>query len=195
VGLRADSPSSTSLTDSGPVDSGALTAAIPARTALSARFRLPYYLIPGDLLLLSPMYLVNQDAYAAMALSAANGGLLGLQHGWATPIGRFQFVLGRELGINFYGLFNKQQLLVVDGDASAPLRLVNFKSISFDLPVLEFRLFRAFSSDQSSEVFVQLFTAADVPYSASYEATGDAVDLDTVWSVGLRLMFDWRNYW
>lgn len=169
--------------------------AIPARAALSTRIRLPYYLIPGDLPLLSPICLVNRDAYAAMALTAANGGLLGLQHGWATPIGRFQFVLGRELGVNFYGLFSKQQLLTVDGDAGATPNLVNFKSISFDLPVLEFRLFRAFSSDQSSEVFVQLFTAADVPYSASYEATGAAVDLDTVWSVGLRLMFDWRNYW
>jgi hypothetical protein len=195
LGLRSDSPSSNSVVGSGRVKSGALTAAIPARTAVSARFRAPYYLVPGDLLLLAPMYLINHEAYTAMALTAVNGGVLGLQHGWATPIGRFQFVLGRELGVNFYGLFDKQQLLMVDDEGGPGLRLVNFRSIGFDMPVLEYRPFRAFSSDQSSEVFLQLFTTVDVPYSSSYEATGASVDLNTVWSVGLRLMFDWRNYW
>jgi hypothetical protein len=195
LGLRADSPSSSDVVTSGRASGGSLTAAIPARTAVSLRLRAPYYLIPGDLVLLSPMYLVSPDAYTAMALTAANGGLFGLQHGWATPIGRFQFVLGRELGVNFYGLFNKQQLLMIDGDAGVQLGLVNFKSVSFDMPVLEYRAFRAFSSDQSSEVFMQLFVAADVPYSASLESSGASVDLNTVWSVGLRLLFDWRNYW
>jgi hypothetical protein len=194
LGFRADSPSSNAISSFDRDVSGALTAAIPARSALSTRIRMPYYLVPGDLLLLAPLYLVNPDAYSAMALSAADGGLLGLQQGVATRFGRIQFVLGREIGISFYGLFSAQQL-IADGDSAEQLRLVNFKSVSFDLPVLEYRPFRAFSSNQSSELLFQLFAGADVPYSASYAATGTSADLDTVWSVGLRLMFDWRYYW
>jgi hypothetical protein len=75
------------------------------------------------------------------------------------------------------------------------LRLVDFRSVSFDLPVLEYRPFRAFSSNQSSELMFQLFAGADVPYSASFAGTDEKVDLGTVWSIGLRLMFDWRYYW
>jgi hypothetical protein len=50
------------------------------------------------------------------------------------------------------------------------LRLVDFKSVSFDLPVLKYRPFRAFSSNQSSGLPFQRFAGADVPYSASYSA-------------------------
>ena len=39
-----------------------------------------------------------------MAVTAANGGLIPWQLGWATRFGRFQFVLGREIGATFYGL-------------------------------------------------------------------------------------------
>src|SRR6478735_3342628 len=83
---------------------GSLTAAIPARSGLSARVRMPFYVIPGDLLFLSPMYFTNRQKYTELAVTAANGGLLGWQQGYATSIGRFQFVLGRELGITWYGL-------------------------------------------------------------------------------------------
>ncbi len=195
LGFRADSPSTNDTSTFGHATSGALTAAIPARSALSARIRMPFYLVPGDLLLLAPLYLINPDAYSQIALTAVDGGKLDLQQGLATRFGRLQFVLGRELGISFYGVFNPQQLLYVDSDASVPLQLVDFRSVSFDLPVIEYRPFRAFSSNQSSELMLQLFFGADVPYSASFAGTGEHVDLGTVWSIGLRLMFDWRYYW
>jgi hypothetical protein len=194
AGLRAETPSSNEFATLEGVKSGALTAAIPARSAVSTRIRMPYYLLPGDLLLLAPLYFTNRDAYTAMAVTASNGGLLGWQRGWATPIGRFQFVLGRELGVNFYGLSGNQQLLVPLDQPGAPLGLVNFKSVSFDLPIVEYRPYRAFSSNQSSSVLFQLFAGADVPYSASYEATGASVDLKTIWFLGLRMVFDWRYY-
>jgi len=195
AGLRADTPSSNEFDNAGRVQSGALTAAIPARSALSTRIRMPYYLLPGDLLLLAPLYLANPEAYTAMAVTASNGGLLGWQRGWATRYGRFQFVLGRELGVNFYGLFGQQQLVAPTTEPGVPLRLVNFKSISFDMPIVEYRPYRSFSSNQSSSLLFQLYAGADVPYSASYEATGASVDLKTIWFLGLRMVFDWRYYW
>ena len=156
---------------------------------------MPFYVIPGDLLLMSPLYLIDRKTYTNMAVAAANGGLIPWQSGWATAIGRFQFVLGRELGVTFYGLQASDQLIAPAVDASGP-RIVDFKSIAYDLPILEYRPYRAFSTNQSSSVIIQLFASADVPRSAStvFPAGAPTPDLRTVWSVGLRLVFDWRYY-
>ena len=158
---------------------------------------MPFYLIPGDLLLMSPLYLVDPKAYSKLAVTAGNGGLIPWQLGWATAIGRFQFVLGRELGVTFYGLDERDQLhRAAARDPTGPARIVNFKSIAYDLPILEYRPYRAFSTNQSSSVVFQLFAAADVPRGAStvFPAGAPTPDLRTVWSVGLRLVFDWRYY-
>ena len=158
---------------------------------------MPFYLVPGDLLLLSPLYLVDPKAYSKIAVTAGNGGLIPWQLGWATAIGRFQFVLGRELGVTFYGLDDRDQLIVPRADATGPARIVNFKSIAYDLPILEYRPYRAFSANQSSSVVFQLFAGADVPRSASttFPAGAPTPNMRTVWSVGVRLVFDWRHYY
>jgi hypothetical protein len=197
IGLRSDSPSSNRFSETFPgAATGNLSAAIPARTGLSLRFRAPFYLVPGDLLLLSPLYLVDPKAYSNLAVTAGNGGLIPWQAGWATAIGRFQFVLGRELGVTFYGLDDRDQLVVPRADPGGQARLVNFKSISYDIPIVEYRPYRSFSSNQSSSVVFQLFAAADVPRKASttFPPGAPTPELRTVWSVGLRLVFDWRYY-
>jgi len=157
---------------------------------------MPYYLLPADLLLLSPMYFFNPDAYTRMAVSSANGGLLGLQQGVATPFGRFQFVLGRELGITFYGLDGEDQLVAPAQEPGGAGRIVTFKSTSYELPILEFRPYRSFSMNQSSSIIFQLYGGVDVPRSAKVviPEDGDPVDLDTIWFLGLRMAFDWRYY-
>lgn len=198
VGYRADSPSSNQFTDgAGNTFGGNLSAAVPARTGLSLRFRMPYYLVPGDLLLAAPLYFVQPKAYADMAVAAGNGGLLGLQAGWATPVGRFQFVLGRELGITFYGLSGDDQLLAPGAQPGDFGRVVNFKSTSYELPIAEYRPYRAFSTNQSSSVLFQLYAAADVPRGGSvrFPVGAPPPELRTVWSLGLRLIFDWRYYY
>jgi len=194
IGLRSDSPSTNRFNDTF-VGSGSFSAAIPARAGLSLRFRMPFYVIPGDLLLMSPLYFIDRKTYTNMAVTAANGGLIPWQSGWATAIGRFQLVLGRELGITFYGLHGADQLIAPADDASGP-RIVDFKSVAYALPILEYRPYRAFSTNQSSSVIIQLFISADVPRSAStvFPAGAPTPDLRTVWSVGLRLAFDWRYY-
>jgi hypothetical protein len=164
---------------------------------VALRFRMPFYLIPGDLLLLSPLYLANRDAYTKMAVTAGNGGLIPWQYGWATGIGRFQFVLGRELGVTFYGRDGNDQLIVPRADPSGQARIVDFKTVTYDLPIAEYRPYRSFSSNQSSSVVFQVFAAADVPRSATtaYPVGGPTPHLRTVWSVGVRLVFDWRYYY
>jgi hypothetical protein len=198
VGLTVDGASTNKFSETGlGTLGGSLSAAIPARSGLSTRIRMPYYLIPGDLLWLSPMYFFDREQYTQLAVTASNGGVFGWQQGWATPIGRFQFVLGRELGVTFYGLWGEPQLLAPPVPPATVGRVVNFKSTYFDLPILEYRPYRAFSANQSSTVLFQLFAGADVPYGASVEAPIGAPppSLRTVWSVGVRMTFDWRYYW
>jgi len=197
LGVRGDSASSSKFSNaSGVPQAGSLTAAIPSRIGLSTRIRMPFYLIPGDLLLLAPLYLVAPQTYANMAVTASNGGLIPWQLGWATRFGRFQFVLGRELGVTFYGLPGNDSLLAPAATPGGSPRLVDYKSNYFDLPILEYRPYRAFDTSQSSAVLVQLFAGADVPYGAKVTSPPGApgVDLRTVWSLGLRVIFDWRHY-
>jgi hypothetical protein len=157
---------------------------------------MPYYLLPADMLLLSPLYFFKPDAYTRMAVGAANGGLLRWQQGVATPFGRFQFMLGRELGITFYGLDGEDQLVAPAEEPGGNGRIVSYKSISYEMPILEFRPYRAFSMNQSSSVVFQLYGGLDVPRSARVVLPEDGapVALDTIWFLGLRMAFDWRYY-
>jgi hypothetical protein len=157
---------------------------------------MPFYLVPGDLLFMAPMYLVAPDAYANMAVTASNGGLVPWQAGWATRFGRFQFVLGRELGATFYGYGFENNIVTSGATPGADPRVVRLRSINFDLPILEYRPYRAFDTKQSSAALVQLFVGADVPHrtTVTWPPGAPGVKLDTVYSIGLRLIFDWRSY-
>jgi len=197
LGFRADSASTNSVSNSAQAKAGGnLTAAIPARTGLTTRLRMPFYLIPGDLLFLSPLYLFARERYQDMAVVAANGGLIPWQSGLATKIGRFQLVLGRELGITFFGLGGNDRVLAPSTTPGGPARVVDYQSIMFELPILEYRPYRSFTSDQSSSVIFQLFTGIDVPRSAKVVSPAGAPTpaLHTVFSLGVRLEFDWRYY-
>ncbi len=168
VGLRGDTSSTNRYSESAVAQQGgALAAAIPSHVGISTRLRMPFFLIPGDLFLLSPLYFIAPERYMQMAVIAGNGGLLRWQSGWATPIGRFQFVLGREIGVTFFGLNGEDRLFVPSATPGGSTLVVGYKSIFFDLPVLEYRPFRAFSSNQSATLMAQLFTGATIPYSAN----------------------------
>ena len=197
AGLRGESPSSNSIADPALAQTGgSLAAAIPARAGISARLRMPFYVIPGDLLLLAPLYFFAPEQYTRMAVTAANGGLLGWQSGWATAIGRFQFVLGRELGVVFYGLIDDDRVLAPGDTSGAVPKVIDFNSIYIDVPIVEYKPFRAFSANQSSTLVFQLFSGVYVPTSSTVvsPAGASAVDLASVSSIGLRLLFDWRHY-
>ena len=114
--------------------------------------------------------------------------------GWSTSIGRFQFVLGREIGATRFG---RSTLIAPASAPGSTPTLVDFKSTFYDLPIAEFRPYRAFDTRQSSALLVQLFAGADVPYGATVvsPAGGVAPQLKTVYSIGLRLVFDWRRYY
>jgi hypothetical protein len=190
---NGNSSNKSSTTGLGTLE-GSLSSAIPPRAGLSLRFRMPFYIIPGDLLFASPLYLIDKDKYTQLAVKASNGGLIPVQAGHATGFGRFQFMMGRELGVTFYGRHRIDQIWVPSGGSLG--QILDYESVAYDLPLLEFRPYRSFSSNQSSSVMLQFFVGADVPkhVSVAYPTGTTAPDLDTVYSLGVRIVFDWRHY-
>ena len=63
--------------------------------------------------------------------------------------------------------------------------------------LLEYRPYRAFDTTQTSELILQLFGGVDIPSSGTvvYPPGAPHVDLDPVYSLGVRLVFDWRRYY
>ncbi|MFQ5962023.1 MAG: hypothetical protein ACE5MG_11565, partial [Candidatus Methylomirabilales bacterium] len=197
LGVRLDSASSMKITDDPAIAQfGGITAAIPSRSAFTARLRMPFWLIPGDLILASPLLAIDPDTYAKMAVVAVNGGLIPWQSGIATPLGRFQFVLGREVGVSFYGLDEDDRLIIPPTVPGAGSTLIDLQSIRFEFPLLEYRPFRTFSQDQSASLVLQLYAGFEVPTSVSVvePAGAPTPDVETIWLFGLRLAFDWRYY-
>jgi hypothetical protein len=93
IGFRSDAPSTNRFNDTLRRERQ-LQRRHPGARGTVLRFRMPFYVIPGDLLLMSPLYFIDRKTYTNMAVTAANGGLIPWQSGWATAIGRFQLVLG-----------------------------------------------------------------------------------------------------
>ena len=195
-GWRQDASSSMKYGDSPLLEEGGqFTAAIPGREAYNFRIRMPFFLVPFDLLITSPLFFISPETYAGMAVSAGLGGLIPWQAGIETGIGRFQFILGREIGLSLYGRSKTidVMLLPIGNNQTA---LLNFRSTKLDFPIVEYRPFRTFSSDQSSSLVLQLNFGVEFPHNEiiKYPEGIDKPELEPVWYVGLRTAFDWRYY-
>jgi hypothetical protein len=128
-------------------------------------------------------------------VGAGNGGFVPWQAGWATALGRFQIVLGREVGFTFYGLRGTDEF-VAPGDTPGSIHLVGVRSTAIELPVLELRPYRQYSANQSSALLLQLVTGVDMPRGGQVVSPlgQPNVPLHDIWFVGVRLAFDWRYY-
>jgi hypothetical protein len=78
------------------------------------------------------MAFTSPQAFKKMAVEAANGGLIPYESGIATQIGRFQFVLGREVGISFYG--NNSFIMPTPGVPPNNATVLSLSSTQFDFP-------------------------------------------------------------
>jgi len=94
LGYRLDGASSMQVVEDPTLAQfKSITAAIPTRDAYYLRLRLPFYLIPGDLLIAGPILLLaSKKALNKMLVTAGNGGLIPWQSGLVTRIGRSVFV-------------------------------------------------------------------------------------------------------
>jgi len=171
---------------------------MPGRGAITLRWRVPFWLVPGDLIVAAPVLAFTAPRkLQKMAVQSANGGLIPWQTGIATRIGRFQFVLGREISLSFYGYTSDQNILIpTPGVPPLNHTLVRLRSIRLDVPILEYRIFRTFSLDQSSGLAIQLHAGFDKPSSSSVVEPAGAPKpgLRTIVTGGVRVVFDWRHY-
>ncbi len=170
----------------------------PPRKAITTRLRLPFWLMPGDLILAAPILVpFAPKTYERRAMSAASGGVIPWQTGLSTPLGRVQFVLGREVGVSFFGYSGgEDQLFVAIPGGSSQLNVISLRSIRVDLPFVEIRPFRGFATTQAAAVLLQIGFAFDKPTKITVLAPAGAPepDLKTSKSIYLRLAFDWRHY-
>ena len=171
---------------------------IPGRAAITARLRMPFWLIPGDVALAAPVLAFTSPAkLQKMVVGAVNGGLIPWQAGVATRAGRLQMVLGREVGVSiFRGGGDHQFKLPTAGVPAADTPLVSLDSLQVEFPVLEYRLFRTFSVNQSSSLMLQPYVGFDTPTSVSVisPANTRTPDAHTIVTTGVRVVFDWRHY-
>ena len=197
LGWRQDAASTNKFLNTGIIEpTNSLSSAIPGRAGYSVRLRAPFWLIPGDLLVAAPILLLtSKGRLKDMAVTSANGGLLGWQSGIATGIGRFQFVLGREVGVTFYGGNSIKDAIIIplQNDSSYFLQ---YKSTKIDFPILEYRPFRTFSERQGSSLMVQFNAGLDIPHGIKVIVPQGkpAPDLKSYWYGGVRILFNWRNY-
>lgn len=171
---------------------------VPARSALAFRARMPFWLVPGDLLVAAPVLAFTAPhKLKKMLVQAANGGLIPWQAGYATPVGRFQIVAGREVGASLFGFIGTQSVPIsTPGVPPANVTQITLRSIQWDFPLIEWRLFRTFSSNQSSGLTLQFTTGFDKPvdWTVTSPAGAPQPHLQTMVNGGLRLVFDWRHY-
>ena len=131
-----------------------------------------------------------------MAVTAGNGGLIPWQLGWATRFGRYQFVLGREIGVTFYG----EQSDDTCSRRGDPPGVAADHRLQVDV----LSTCRSSSTGRtapstrrrSSAVIVQLYAGIDDPHGerVMFPEGAPAVQFDRVYSLGVRIMFDWRRY-
>lgn len=196
-GWRQDGASNNNIINSNPsvLASNAITSAIPARSGYNIRIRMPFYIIPGDLLLAIPTLLfTSPKTLSRMAVGAVNGGLIPWQSVITTKVGRFQMVLGREVGITLYGLKTPRDYILIPTANSSVA--VEYRSTKLEFPILEYRPSRKFSQDQTSTVLVQLSAGVDMPHKAkSIFPIGEPTPvLKPIWFSSIRFMFNWRHY-
>ena len=177
---------------------GSIFSAIPSRDAFYARIRLPFFLIPGDLLIAGPILLLaSRTAFDKMVVASGNGGLIPWQSGMVTPIGRFQFILGREIGVCVYGSGATRDAFILPDNTNPDNDvLTSMYSTQIDFPILEYRPMRTFSARQSASLVLQINAGIDIPAKVHVKFPEDAAApaVKTTWFIGLRLAFDWRYY-
>jgi hypothetical protein len=168
---------------------------VPGRTALRLGLRMPYYVIPFDLILLAPaLYLVAPSALQSVVFTSAFGGLLTLQRRWSTGIGTFQFMAGREVGLTLWGYGKPNQFIATPTEG--PAQLVNYQSVELDVPVLEYTPPRAFATTLALAAQIQMGFDVEFTNNATYASSGSPYSggLGTSWYVYLRVRLDARKY-
>jgi hypothetical protein len=170
---------------------------VPSRTAWKVALRMPYYVIPFDLILLAPtLKLVAPTALPSVVFASASGGLLTIQRKLETSIGTFQFMAGREVGLTLWGYTGQAgQFIDTPTTDKVDWRAVSYNSLELDFPVMEYVPPRAFATTLSLAAEFQFGFSVEFPNSVAYADNGTPYNgLGPSWLVYLRFRLDARKY-
>jgi hypothetical protein len=185
------------------VGSSNLFPAAPSRTGLRLGLRLPFWLIPGDTLVLAPLLaLVAPKALSDVGVAAASGGLLPYERSFLTGAGSFQIIAGREVQATLFGYLGKSSVplyiapIGTHADGTTEYGVVSQKSIALAFPIVEWTPFRAFATQITFATAVQLGFGVELPLKVNIEyPTGrPSPSPPPSWAVFLRGEFDGRYF-
>jgi hypothetical protein len=167
---------------------------VGSRSALKLAVRMPYYVIPFDLIVLAPaLMLVSPSSLQGVVFASASGGLLGLQRRMETGIGSFQFMAGREIGLTLWG-FTGHTNQFIQTPVPDPPRIVNYDSLEWDFPVFEYTPPRVFATSLALAAVFQLGFSVEFTNNSALKATGEPFSLGPSWLIYLRFRLDARKY-
>ena len=204
VGLEMTTPQLDKCEGSscGALGTSSLFPRVPARTGLRLGLRLPFWLIPGDIILLGPVLLLaSPSAASKVGVAAASGGFIPYERSLRTGAGIFQFVLGREVQGTLYGYLGDSTIpLMVTPVSETPsgpqYGVLALKSVALAFPVLEWTPFRTFATQVAFSLQFQLGFGVELPLSKQvlYPTGQTAPAVPPSWSVFLRLQSDGRYF-
>lgn len=195
----------------GPSDSQFAAAGVPivpGRRGLTTRLRVPFYVIPFDLILVAPILAwASPSAMTNMGIVAASGGLLRYERAFNTPIGAFQLLIGREVAVTFWGYLGDrvESIGIAAPGATVPyssnLAFLSYRVLGLDFPTFEYRPLREYSTNQALTFALQVGWGVEFPNQVRYEskltlpaASGPTPNLATAWMIYFRIHFDARYY-
>jgi hypothetical protein len=178
---------------------GSTVPRVPARVGYVARLRMPFWLIPGDLLLAAPiLYFASFHDLTKMGILAADGGLIPWQRVFPTAIGDFQIVVGREIAVTMFDMNNDTLFFGyagVDMNGRVTYNPTHVRSLLFEFPLVQYRPFRAFSGQLGGSITTQFGLGFETPIMVSPRRSDlTAPHIDDTFVMFVRLFFDGRAY-
>ena len=181
------------------VGTAALFPRVPARSGLNLGLRMPFWLIPGDMLILGPVLaLASPAALSNVGVAAASGGLIPYERSFSTGAGYLQVIAGREVRAILFGYMSDIVGVVPSStlpDGTSQYAVVQFKSVQLEFPMLEWTPFRTFATQLTFAGQVQLGFSVGLPVSTEVlYPVGAPFSTGPSWSVWLRGVFDGRYF-
>lgn len=138
---------------------------VPSRGGISFGLRMPFWLIPGDLLVLAPVLgLVAPSELTRVAIRAASGGLIPWQRTFASPIGHVEFVAGRVVYLTLWNSARAFSYYDLPDKERPQVGQTDFRSLTLQFPIVELTPFRTFAQTLSASAQIQLSYALEIPY-------------------------------
>jgi hypothetical protein len=174
---------------------------VPARVGLNLGARLPFWLVPGDLLLLTPVLAIaSPAALRRVAIEAASGGLIPWQRSFKVPGGGvFEVVVGRTATADLFGVLGGRTAGWAERTLSTGQTVAFetvFRSVTLTFPVVDYAPFRAYAQTLTAALRLELAYAVDIPFDTAYlQQEGiPGPSYDVAHMALIRLSVDGRNY-